>query len=184
MSASTIRNLLGLVQDRLRSFRGLGPQLTFTGIPATISARNAADNAFVIGRGADPLGNDDWVTLRHLNAVAGGAVREIRFSLVAAQWPGPVSSATGLPTGSFVISTQVNILVPFDDNPNTTLQVEGPGPVILLPSGSVNPFAPGLNSNLDMDLSIGAPGPVQAVLGGSPTVGQAAIIVRYVVPQS
>jgi hypothetical protein len=182
MSASTLRNLLGLVSDRLRSFRGLGPQLVFSDFPETISARNAADNAFVVGRGADPLGDDDWVTLRHLNAVAGGAVREIRYPLNSSQWPGPVDSATVLPPGSFVISTQVNVTTVFDNG--ATIQVEGPGSVVLLSLGSIDPSTLGMYSDLDMDLSISTPGPIQAILGGgTPTVGQAAIIVRYVVPQ-
>lgn len=36
-----------------------------------LEARDNADAAFIVGRGADPIGNDDWVTLRFLRARTG-----------------------------------------------------------------------------------------------------------------
>jgi len=181
MSARTFRNLLGLVEDRLKSHLGVGPQLIFDNLSQSISARNANDTAFLVGRGADPVSNDDWVTLRHFNAEAQGAVREIRFSLNYNNWPGPVNSVTLLPAGSFVISTQANITTAFDAG--TTIEVQGPGAAILLAASNIYPSTQGIYGDLAMDHQITTSAPVQAVLGGNPTVGDASVIVRYVVPQ-
>jgi hypothetical protein len=72
---------------------------------SVLEARNAADAAFVIGRGADPVGNDDWVTLRYLRAQT--SYFEVDFG---AEWltsgTFDITGLSGLTPGQYVFIQQ------------------------------------------------------------------------------
>lgn len=153
-----------------------GPNLkNNTGV---VELRNAADVAFVKGRGAPAVGADDFVTF----AQAGGAAQEVRFIISGATGAGTTDSATSLPAGSRVIRTIVDVTVAFD----------GGGTISVGTAGSAAQFqattdnlatAIGTYMSDAQDLApVGAPTAVRATKGGAPTVGAATIIVLYTVP--
>jgi hypothetical protein len=61
MSQRTFQKILGILDDRLRFRNGLG--LVWKEAISAFEARNVTDSAYVVGRGAPPVGANDWVTL-------------------------------------------------------------------------------------------------------------------------
>jgi hypothetical protein len=152
---------------------GLGGPL-WNANAGNLEARNAANAAFVIGRGAPPVGSNDWVTLGSL--LGAGHVQEIRFAIgtAAAQ-----NSATSIPNGSIVVDAELDIVTPY--SAGTTIEIGNAGnAALLMPTGDNTPTIAGLYQDHQDTAFAGGPATVLVTVGGAPAAGAGFCIVRYV----
>jgi len=89
-----------------------------------LEARNLADDAYAIVRGADPVGNDDFVTKRVHDTTtvadnARGANADLAFNGASGTL---IASLTGR-----VVKAIVNVSVAFDDTDTATLEIGSDG---------------------------------------------------------
>lgn len=75
-------------------------------------ARNNADLAYIIGRGADPVGDDDWTTKRYVDntVISGFAIVNFGPNPFQASGEGNVVSTTVLAT--WVTATDIILVAP------------------------------------------------------------------------
>lgn len=140
-------------------------------------ARNDADAAFILVRGATPVGANDLTTKAYVDSATGtGAdVLEIRFALAQAT----ASSATSIPIGAIVIDTEIDVTTPY--SVGATISIGQTGSVSeFMATGDNNPQAAALYQT-HQDTSAASTNPVLATVGGAPAAGVAQVIVRYVV---
>jgi hypothetical protein len=142
-------------------------------------ARNDADSGFIIGRGATPVGANDWATKAYVDSATGtGAdVLEIRFTLGTAT----TSSATNVPIGALVVTSQIKITTPY--SVGATLSLGQSGSVTeFMGVGDNNPQGTaGDLFEVPQDTAAASTSPVLATVGGAPGAGAAVVVVRYVV---
>jgi hypothetical protein len=151
-----------------------GPQLKNNG--GAVEVRNAADTAFAIARGATPVAANDLTTKAYVDSGgASGAVAEIRFAIGTGATQ---NSATQIPAGAFISSTEVEITTPYSGG--ATITVGQTGTPALLQATSDN--APTLAGTYQVngDTAWGAsPLTVLVTVGGAPGAGAGFVIVRY-----
>jgi hypothetical protein len=89
--------------DLIKALRGISGTLFSLGLTSTINlknnsgvfeARDSTDAAYIIGRGAAPVGPNDWVIF----SVLGAAIRTIEISVAAAD--GVTQSTAQIPAGA------------------------------------------------------------------------------------
>jgi len=157
-----------------------GPQLkNNSGI---VEMRDATDAAFVITRGLDPVGNNDYVTKLYFdnnNAAANG------LTVVAL----PLALATKISTAAIpdnaIIRWAVLDVTTAYDTASPTFNVQRTGDATVVPHASTD-------SNLKKIAQYEVPqitdwgstgaGTVTATLAGSPTVGAAVLYIAYTTP--
>jgi hypothetical protein len=74
-----------------------------------LEARNNADTLYIIGRGADPVGANDWVTLGYLTA-NGGNYQVLQYTITAAGGA-TQDSTTSIPAGNVVYEAREDVTV-------------------------------------------------------------------------
>ena len=154
-----------------------GPQVKANA--GNIEARNAADAAFVIVRGATPVAANDLATKAYVDSgavIADGGVQEIRFALGtgAAQ-----NSVTQIPNNALVISTEINVTTPYSGGATITVGNAGT-PALLQATTDNNPQAAGIYQVMGDTSYTGGPATVLVTIAGAPVAGVGACIVRYV----
>src|SRR5437868_14178966 len=122
---SLFQRLAGSVASFFHIGGPAGPGLNANG--AALEARNSANAAFAVLRGATPVAANDLVTLGSLEGGLPGEVQCVRFALGtgAAQ-----ASVTGLPAGAIVLRAELNVTVPYSGG--TTITVGSSGTATLL----------------------------------------------------
>jgi hypothetical protein len=140
-------------------------------------ARNDADSAFIVTRGATPVAANDYATKAYVDSATGNGadVLEIRFTLGTAT----ASSATSIPIGSIIITAQLDVTTPY--TAGATISIGQTGSVSeFMAVGDNNPQATGLYET-PQDTAAASTNPVLATVAGAPAAGAAQVIVRYVV---
>jgi hypothetical protein len=175
---ATFQDLLGTFQAFFHIGGSAGPRLKDNS--GALESRNAADNAFVVHRVADPVGADDAVTKRALDAAtASAASGAIRIPIGTTN----VVSSSSLPSGSIQTRCKLDVTTPYPAG--TTIQVGISGqPSLFMPSTANDPTTVGLDEE-SLDASfVGAASQVQVTFGGAPTSGAGFVIVEWVQPTS
>ena len=148
-----------------------------------LEVRDAADAAFVIARAADPVGNDDLVTLRYFNAHNEGAagLEIVKMPLAHAT---KVSTAT-IPDNSIIAWCIIEVTTIYDGTtPTFVIKRTGDATVILEDTGDSDLTALG-TYEVPQVKSWGATGAgtVTATFAGAGnTVGAANLYIAYSTP--
>lgn len=145
-------------------------------------ARNNADAAYIIGRGADPVGNDDWVTLRYLNNTPPtGSVQVLQYTITAAG--GATQDSTfSIPAGNVVYEAREEVTVAW--SPGTTIDVgDTATPDLLIATADVDEESVDTYV-IPQRTSWPIPSVVRATVGGAPVAGTSVITVFYGTPRS
>ncbi len=157
-----------------------GPQLKNVGNTA-LETRDAADGAFLVHRGLDPLIDDDFVTLRHFNANNDAATGITRVAM-------PLALATKIstdiiPDNALIVNVTIEIDIAYDSGTLWNIQRTG--------DGTVNPMTTAQNDPETINEyevqqvtswgSTGA-GTVTATITGTPAAGAATLYLDYVTP--
>lgn len=145
-----------------------------------LEARDDADAAFVIGRGATPVAANDWVTKAYADALVGsGAVKiEIRIPIGTAA---ATSSATSIPIGAIVTDAQFKVTTPY--SVGATISLGQAGAVTeFMTTGDINPQG-AANDLFDVvqDTVAASTNPLLVTIGGAPGAGAGVAIITYVV---
>ncbi len=153
-----------------------GPQIKANG--GAVEHRNAADTAFAITRGLDPVAANDLVTKSYGDANYGSSgVKTIRFVIGTAT----VSSATQIPANAIVQNCEVKITTPY--SAGGTIAVGQTGTVALLQATTDNLPQSTDMFEVEQDTAWGAaPLAVLVTVGGAPAAGAGVVIVRYATP--
>lgn len=154
-----------------------GPQLKANA--GNVEARNSADAAFVIVRGATPVAANDLVTKAYADSaviIADGGVQEIRFAIGtgAAQ-----NSVTSVPANAIMISAELDITTPYSGGATITIGNAGT-PALLQATTDNNPQAAGIYQVMQDTTYTGGPATILVTIAGGPVAGVGACIVRYV----
>lgn len=156
-----------------------GPQIKNNA--SVIENRNATDSAFVIARGATPLGPNDLTTKAYVDGLVGGGadVLEIKVAVALAT----VSSVTSIPIGATVIEAELDVTTPY--SPGATISLGQAGSVAEFQATTDNnPQADALYQ-VPQNTSAASTNPLLATVAGGPVAGVATAILRYVVtPQA
>src|SRR5512137_2319893 len=101
--------LKGIIGNYFQFDGGDGPQIHNNA--GVVEMRNAADDGFVITRGADPADPNDYVTKHWYDEhPAAGAVQLIRFPIGT---NATYNSMTEIPDDAYVLQSQVEITTPY-----------------------------------------------------------------------
>lgn len=171
--------LKGIVGD-IFQFSMDGPVLK--GIDAThIGARNAADDAFINMQGADPVVDDDLVTLRYFNATpATGSVQVIRFVIDETT---PQNSVTEIPDNAYCVLCQLEITTAYDSGTTITIGDETtPAKFQVTTDNRATKLG---TYQVEQDtLCADGPSTVEVTIAGAPVAGAGIVTVWYVVPDA
>lgn len=139
-------------------------------------ARNAADAAYIVGRGADPVTDDDWVTLRYYK----GAVNVIQFNVALVT----ASSTTLIPANAQVLSASIEVLVPYTGGTSLTLGNVTIGAAGFMAAGSNDPTV--VNTyTVEQDTDNGAAAVVvRCTVAGGPIAGSSKVSIWYTEPEA
>jgi hypothetical protein len=152
-----------------------GPQLKNNA--GNVEVRNPTDTAFVITRGADPIGPNDYVTKQSLGSLTGTQyIIQYAIGVGATQ-----DSLTTIPANAIIMDTKVEITTPY--SVGATINVGQPGNLTLLQLTTDNlPQAVGLYQTMQ-DVAWGAAAlVVRATIGGAPVAGAGFVTVQYAIP--
>lgn len=170
--------LLGITGSKFGLGRA-GPALKNNA--GVVEARNNADSAYAVTRGADPVGSDDLVTLRYLNAnPPAGAELVIGITIGTS---GTYTSTAVIPANARVSRTAVLVTTAY--SAGGTIAVGQTGSTSLLQATTDN-LATSLGT-YDTTDPIAWGGSALAVLvtiGGSPSTGVGLVLVYYTVPST
>jgi hypothetical protein len=154
-----------------------GPQVKANA--GNLEGRDATDAAFVIVRGATPVGANDLATKAYVDSgavIADGGVQEIRFAITnaAAQ-----NSVTSIPSGAIVVDAELDITTPYSGGATITVGNAG-SPALLMGTTDNNPQANGLYQVHQDTTYAGGPATVLVTIAGAPAAGAGFAIVRYI----
>jgi hypothetical protein len=142
-------------------------------------ARNDADAAFIITRGATPVAANDYTTKAYVDAAtgAGANVLVVRFAFTTAA---TTASATSIPAGSIILRARVKLTTPF--SAAATIAVGQTGtPTAFQATTDNNPQGNALDVfEVPQDTTSGALLPVLVTIGGAPAAGAGICEVEYV----
>lgn len=151
-----------------------GPGINNNG--GNLEARNSANNAYAILRGATPVGANDLATKAYVDTGgASAAIMEVRYVIGtgAAQ-----SSATSIPAGATIVEATVSITTPYSGG--TTIAIGQSGSTALLQATGDNVATLANQYQSMQDTPWGAsPLAVLATIAGAPSVGAGVVIVKY-----
>ena len=145
-----------------------------------LEARNATDAAYIIGRGADPVGDDDWVNKRFGDANYGvvGGMRVIRFPIALIT----VDSTALLPASAIVFKTTVNVTTPYSAAATIDIGDDGGTADLYMDDTELDAEAANLYSKPQETTGVAAA--IQATIGGAPAAGAGFVSVFYAVPEA
>lgn len=173
--------IAGIIDNFFQFDRGSGPGLKNEA--GAIAARNAADSAYAIARGATPVGNDDLTTKAYVDGLVGsGQVRSIRIPIGT---NASYTSVTSIPANAIVYRASLDIQTAYDNG--ATIEVGRTGSTSLLmtttDSAPTN-VAPNMYQvPQDTDWG-GAALPLLVTIANAPTVGAGFAIVEYALPSN
>jgi hypothetical protein len=144
-----------------------------------IEHRDNADAAYAISRGADPVGNNDHVTLQYFNAnnnaATGLTIIVMPLALVT-----KVSSTT-IPDNAIIKHCWIDVTTAYDAGATVLVQRTGDATVEL--QGTADNDLSQLDDTFDVpqsqDWGATGAGTVTATVANSPTVGAANIYIAY-----
>lgn len=141
--------------------------------------RNNDDTAYVITRGLDPVGAQDYVTKAYGDANYAGeatAVKVIQFSIALVS----VGSTATIPTGAQVFKAQLDIDTAYDNSATIDLGNAATADLILDQTENDPSFVASYlkEQNTNWPLTEN----VEAVVGNAPTVGASTATVWYAEP--
>lgn len=159
-----------------------GPQLKNNG--GIIEHRNAADSAYVITRGLDPVGNNDLVTLSYFNANNAAAL-DLALVKMPLAFATKVSTAT-IPNNAIIRFAIIDVTTAYDGTtPTFAIKRTGDATVAPAAAGDTDLTTVG-TYEVPQILSWGATGlgTVTATFasGGGVTVGVSTLYIAYATP--
>lgn len=172
--------LASIIGDSLRIGLTTASRILLKNNVGVFEARDNADAAYIIGRGADPVGNNDWVTLQYLNA-NGGNYQVIQYTITAAGGA-TQDSVTSIPAGAVVFETWEEVTIAWSGG--TTINIgDTSTPALLVATADVD------ETSTDIYAFPGnTPWPgasvVRATIGGAPGAGASKITVFYATPKT
>src|SRR5258708_5757721 len=151
-----------------------GPQVKNNA--GALEARDPADAAFVVVRGATPLAANDLTTKAYVDAaVDPGAVRAIRYAITNAA---SQDSVTVIPAGAVVLRASVEVVTPF--SAGATIEVGQAGSLTLLELPGDNLATSAGIYQVPQDTPWGAAAlAVRTTVGGAPAAGAGFVFVEY-----
>lgn len=148
-----------------------------------IENRNAADDAFAIVRGADPVDANDLLTKQYFEANNASA-----DSIVARQFSLTESNkvTTGqIPDNSIINKVIVHVTAAYDNGATMTMTRTGGGATLINPSDVVlDELGFYVISDCQVDWGSTGAGAVSTTFTGAPTVGEATVYIHYYMPTS
>lgn len=138
-------------------------------------ARDAADAAFVVARGATPVAANDLTTKAYVDAaVPTGTIREVRDTLALVT----LSSTNQIPANAIVSECVVDITTAYTAGTTISVGITGTPTLFQLTTDNL---ATAIGSYVvPLDVTVGASAAnVLITVAGSPAVGAAAIAVKY-----
>lgn len=170
-------NLRGTFQSLFR----LGSPSSATSVQiknaaSALEARNFDDSAYVITRGADAIGDNDYPTFRQIK----DDVSTIRFTIGVAA---TTDSTTSIPANARVLEVRLAISTPY--SPGATVSLGRAGSTSLIQAVTDNDPQSANTYTLPQDTDWGAAAlPVRATVAGAPAAGAATILVSYSLPDA
>jgi hypothetical protein len=153
-----------------------GPQIKNNA--GAVELRNSTDAGFVVGRGADPVGPNDFVTKQSLTALP-GVMNVLRFAIGTGATQ---DSATTIPANGVVTNCSLDVQTPY--TAGATISIGQPGSLTEFQlTGDNNPQAAGIYQVMQDTLVAGA-GVVRATIAGAPVAGAGFIIVEFSIPEA
>ena len=147
-----------------------------------IELRNFADSTFVIGRGLDPVGINDFVTKGYFdtNNAAAQGLTYVKLTLAQAT----VVSTGVIPDNARILDVILDITTAYDATTTIALSRTGGGAAIAA-TGDSDPTVVG-QYQIPQTTSWGATGAgtLTATVSGTPAAGVAVIYVGYTTPTS
>lgn len=143
-----------------------------------MEARNNADSDFIVGRGADPVAANDWVTLQYLSA-NGGNFQVLQYTITAAGGA-TQDSASSIAAGNVVYEAREDVTIAW--SAGTAISVGNTAtPALIIATAdvdeeSVDTYAIPQRTAWPID-SV-----VRASVVGAPGVGESVITVLYGTP--
>lgn len=143
-----------------------------------LEARNAANSAFVIVRGDDPVNANDLTTKQYVDGLVGGGVKLIRFAITTSA---SQTSTTSIPANAIILRASLDIQTAYDNNATITVGRTGSASLMMASSDS---FVTTQNMfQVDQDTDFGGSAlPVLVTVTGTPTVGAGFCLVEYATP--
>jgi len=176
--------------DVWKKIRGLSNSLLQIGLggvqlknnAGVLEARDSSDSAFVIGRGLDPVANNDWVTLAYFNANNNAAtgLTIVRMPLALAT----KVSAVSIPDNVELFWTRLQISTAYDAAATWNFLRTGDATVIPQATSDNDPITIGSYTVEHDDVNWGSTGAgtLTATLTNSPTVGVGEVFIAYSTP--
>ena len=178
------------VGDNIKVIRGIVGSIFSIGLGATkvqiknnagvVEMRNAADGAFVITRGLDPVGNEDYVTKLYGDTnYAGEAIAEkvIQFSVALIT----ASSTAQIPDNAQVFKCQIDIGTAYDNS--ATINVgDGTTPDLIFDELELDTATQASYIKNQNIVWVDGPATVTATVGNTPTLGASVVTVWYAEP--
>jgi hypothetical protein len=146
-----------------------------------IEARNAANSAMAVVRGAPPVGATDLTTKAYVDAaVPPGAVIDVDVAIGTAA---TTSSVATIPANAIILRADVNVTTPY--TAGATIAVGQTGTVNLLQATTDN--VPQLANEYDAPQRTAwgaAPLALLITIGGAPVAGAGSVNIQYTLPLS
>ena len=146
-----------------------------------LEARDFADAVYANMRGADPLIDDDLITLRHFNSFNDSATSQTTVLMPLAL--ATKVSSVPLPNNARIIDAFLDVTTPYDVGTLWAITRTGDGSVVLLAAGDSDPEVANIYQvPQQTDWGSTGAGTVSATITGTPGAGVAALFITYVTP--
>jgi hypothetical protein len=153
-----------------------GPQLKNNA--GVVEVRDPTDTGFVITRGADPVGPNDYVTKQSITGLP-GVVNLIRYAIGTGATQ---DSVTSIPATAVVTDCRLDVTTPY--SVGATISIGQPGSLTEFQLTTDNlPQAAGLYQVIQDTLVAGA-GVVRTTIAGAPAAGAGFVLVEYAIPDA
>jgi len=174
--ANVFQKLNGIVNALFQIGTG-GPNLKSNS--GALEARNAADSAYAIARGATPVGANDLTTKAYVDAAAGSANAVKAIEITVSGTPGNFDSTASLPAGARVIGARVNVTTAYNGTTPTITVGTTASPTGVMTAAESDATTVGLYL---ADTAFTATAvPARAVLAGTGTTTGAATVTLFYV---
>jgi hypothetical protein len=171
--------LASIIGDSVRIGLATASRVLLKNNAGVFEARNNADAAYIVGRGADPVGANDWVTLQYLTANSAN-YQVIQYTITAAGGA-TQDSVTSIPAGAVVFETREEVTIAW--SPGTTIDVgDTATPALLIATADVDNLSTDIYAFPGNTPWVGA-SVVRATIGGAPGAGASVITVFYATPK-
>jgi hypothetical protein len=146
-----------------------------------MESRNPTDGAFGITRGADPVGDDDYLTKRYFDAnnAAPESLNYVKMPLALIT----KVSTTAIPDNCIIRDVVIDVTTAYDSSATIKLEREGDATVVIAATtdsdaGTIDVY----HIPQVQDWGSTGSGNLEATVAGGPTVGAATIYIGYTTP--